>query len=428
MGKQKICIIGLGYIGLPTAVMFATHGHKIVGVDVNDNIVTAINDARSIIKEPYLDILVQAAVKSGNLKAQKVPEEADVFIIAVPTPIQSDKTADMSYVVAATKAIVPYLREGNVVVLESTSPTGTVNEIMIPVLAESGLVIGEELMVAHSPERVLPGKILIELVENSRIVGGINRKSAEMVRELYETFVNGEIYLTDTTTAEMCKMMENTYRDVNIALANELAIICEKAGINAWEVIQLCNKHPRVNIHQPGPGVGGHCLAVDPWFIVEKYPEETQIISLARRTNDAMPEHVAGKIDYILRDISGKKKITILGITYKPDVDDVRESPIIYLIELLKQREDYDISIVDPFVKNGEYKTVELLPAVRESDLVLLGVNHKEFASVDFRAVYSVMRNKNLLDTRNSLNGDELERLGFHYFLLGGGVINKKVQ
>lgn len=420
MGKQKICIIGLGYIGLPTAVMFATHGHKIVGVDVNDNIITAINDARSIIKEPYLNILVQAAVKSGNLKAQKVPEEADVFIIAVPTPIQSDKTADMSYVIAATKAIVPYLREGNVVVLESTSPTGTVNEIMIPVLAESGLVIGEELMVAHSPERVLPGRILIELVENSRIVGGINRKSAEMVRDLYKTFVNGEIYLTDTTTAEMCKMMENTYRDVNIALANELAIICEKVGINAWEVIQLCNKHPRVNIHQPGPGVGGHCLAVDPWFIVEKYPEETRIISLARRTNDAMPEHVAGKIDYILRDISGKKNITILGITYKPDVDDVRESPIIYLIELLKQREDYDISIVDPFVKDGKYKTMELLPAVRESDLVLLGVNHKEFASVDFRAIYSVMRNKNLLDTRNSLNGDELERLGFHYFLLGG--------
>ncbi len=204
-------------------------------------------------------------------------------------------------------------------------------------------------------------------------------------------------------------------------MANELAIICEKAGINAWEVIQLCNKHPRVNIHQPGPGVGGHCIAVDPWFIVEKYPEETQIISLARRTNDAMPEYVAGKIDYILRDIAGKKKITILGITYKPDVDDVRASPIIYLIELLKQREDYDISIVDPFVKDGEYETVELLPAVRESDLVLIGVNHKEFASVDFRAIYSVMRNKNLLDTRNSLNGDELERLGFHYFLLGGG-------
>lgn len=423
MEKQKICIIGLGYIGLPTAVMFATHGHKIVGVDVNEKVIDALNDARIIIKEPYLDLLVHGAVNSGNLKAQKVPEEADVFIIAVPTPIQHDKTADMSFVIAATKAITPYLREGNVVILESTSPTGTVNELMIPILAESGLVIGEQLLVAHSPERVLPGRILMELVENNRIVGGVNRKSAEVVRDLYKTFVKGEIYLTDATTAEMCKMTENTYRDVNIAFANELAIICEKVGVNVWEVKELCNKHPRVNIHQPGPGVGGHCIAVDPWFIVEKYPAEAQIISMARRINDAMPKYIAEKIDNILKDIPGQKKITILGITYKQDVDDVRESPIIHLIDLLKDRKDYDISIVDPYVMNSGHKTEDLLPAVTGSDLVLLGVNHKEFAMIDFRTVADVMRNKNLLDTRNFLNGEALEKLGFRYYLLGKNSI-----
>lgn len=419
MERQKICIIGLGYIGLPTAVMFATHGHKIVGVDTNDSVINALKSAKSIIKEPYLDILVQAAVKSGNLKAQKMPEEADIFIIAVPTPIKPDKTADMSYVIDATKAIVPYLREGNVVILESTSPPGTVNEIIIPILSESNLIIGEQLMVAHSPERVLPGRILLELVENNRIVGGINRKSAEMVRNLYKTFVNGKIYLTDEKTAEMCKIVENTYRDVNIALANELAIICERAGIDVWEVIELCNKHPRVNIHQPGPGVGGHCLAVDPWFIVEKHPAETQIISLARRTNDAMPEYLAEKIDNILSNISGKKKITILGITYKADVDDVRESPIIYLMELLRQQKDYELSIVDPNVNQSVYQTKDLLSAATDSDLIVLGVNHKEFNTVDFNAIASVMRHKYILDTRNFLNGEQLKQLGFHYLLLG---------
>ncbi|MDA8442933.1 MAG: nucleotide sugar dehydrogenase [Peptococcaceae bacterium] len=419
MKRKTICIIGLGYIGLPTAAMFATHGHKIIGVDVNDYVITALNDARSIIEEPYLDILVQAAVKSGNLKAQKVPDEADVFIIAVPTPIKPNKTADMSFVIEATQSIVPHLRAGNVVVLESTSPPGTVDDIIVPILAESGLEIGEQVMVAHSPERVLPGRILIELVENNRIVGGINQRSAEVVKDLYKTFVKGEIYLTDAKTAEMCKIMENTYRDVNIAFANELAIISEKMGINVWDVIKLCNKHPRVNISQPGPGVGGHCIAVDPWFIVEKYPDETQIIALARRTNDSMPAHVTDRIDAILAPIDGPRKITILGVTYKQDVDDLRESPIIHLIELLQQRHDYQISIVDPHVKNSKFETEEFIDAARGSDLVVLGVQHKVFAELDFKSVAAVMRNKNILDTRNFLNGKELEDLGFQYYLLG---------
>ena len=257
MNQKTICVIGLGYIGLPTSAMFATHGCKVIGVDVNEKIVNALNKGEITIEEPYLDIMVQAAVRSGNLIADTRPREADAFIIAVPTPITKEKKADMSYVVAATEAIVPYLKRGNMVILESTSPPGTVEELMLPILEKSGLKIGEELYVGHSPERVLPGKILWELVNNNRIIGGINRISAEKIRDLYKIFVKGEIYLTTVRTAEMCKIVENTFRDVNIALANELARICERLGINVWEVIELANKHPRVNIHQPGPGVGG---------------------------------------------------------------------------------------------------------------------------------------------------------------------------
>lgn len=419
MEKKKICILGLGYIGLPTAAMFATHGHQITGVDVNEKVVEALNKGKIIITEPYLDIMVQAAVTSGNLRGKTTPVEADVFIIAVPTPITGDKKADMSYVISATQSIVPYLKEGNVVILESTSPTGTVKDLMCPILEKSGLKLGEQLFVAHSPERVLPGQILIELVENNRIVGGINPKSAELVRDLYRTFVKGEIFLTDATTAEMCKMMENTFRDVNIALANELAILCEKLGIDAWEVIKLCNKHPRVNIHQPGPGVGGHCLAVDPWFIVEKFPDDAKIIELARKTNDGMPLHVIDRIEEILKNIDGKKVITVLGITYKPDIDDIRESPIIHLIELLKQKGNFDIRVVDPYVKNFEFLVNDILTASKGSDLLLLGVNHSEFRNINFNAVSKAMRNRNILDTRNFIDSNSMKNLEFNYYLLG---------
>lgn len=417
--KKKICIIGLGYIGLPTAAMFATHGHKIIGVDINTNVVNALNQGKIIIEEPYLDIMVQAAVTSGNLRAQTAPEEADVFIISVPTPINKDKTADMSYVKSAAKSIVPCLREGNVVVLESTSPPGTVEDLLLPIIAESGLKIGEQLLVAHSPERVLPGKILIELVENNRIVGGINQASCEAVRDLYRTFVKGEIYLTDATTAEMCKLMENTFRDVNIALANELAILCEQMGINAWEVIQLSNKHPRVNIHQPGPGVGGHCLAVDPWFIVEKFPDLARIIRLSRVTNDGMPGHVYERAKNILAPVQGKKKVTLLGATYKPNIDDIRESPILELIELFEKDDEIDVTLVDPHVKSHKFLVNDLLKAAQGSHLIILGVNHDEFVNLDFKKLRSVVAGPNILDTRNFWNSETVSSAGFNYYLLG---------
>jgi len=365
--------------------------------------------------------MVQAAVRSGHLKAYTEPQEADAFIIAVPTPITEDKKADMSCVISAAEMIVPYLRKGNIVILESTSPVGTTEDLLVPILEKSGLKIGEELYVGHSPERVLPGKILWELVNNNRIVGGINQQSAEKIRDLYKIFVNGEIYLTTASTAEMCKTMENTYRDVNIALANELAKICEKVGINVWEVINLCNKHPRVNLHQPGPGVGGHCLAVDPWFIVEKTPDLAKIIALSRETNDSMPQHVLAKIDDILKDIEGIKKVTILGITYKPNIDDIRESPIIKLIELLDERIDYEISVYDPYMKAHKYQAKDIVTASENSDLIVLAVNHDDFNNLPLLDMARVMRNKNFFDTRNFCNRHDIENKGFKYFLLGEG-------
>ena len=433
--KKKICIIGLGYIGLPTAAMFATHGHHIVGVDINKKVVDALNNGKITIYEPYLDILVQAAVTSENLMGKSVPEEADAFIISVPTPITPEKTADMSYVKMAAESIVPYLREGNLVILESTSPPGTVNNLLLPILEKSGLKIGEDLLVAHSPERVLPGKILIELVENPRIIGGINGKSAEAVRDLYRTFVKGEIYLTDATTAEMCKLMENTYRDVNIALANELAMLCENIGINAWDVIQFSNKHPRVNLHQPGPGVGGHCLAVDPWFIIENNPDTAQMIKLGRQINDNMPLHVFQRAKDILSNLpqgnemnaNEVKKVTILGISYKPNIDDTRESPIVELINLFEEDNGYQISVYDPHVTSYKHMAHDIpmsndIYAVAEgSHLIVLGVNHELFSKIDFELLYKKMASPNILDTRNFWDRKVLSKIGFKYYLLGDG-------
>ena len=416
--KQKICIIGLGYIGLPTAAMFASNGHKVIGVDTNNEVIEALEKGEVIIEEPYLKNMVGQEVVSGNLIASKEPQEADAFIVAVPTPLTKDKKADMSLVKKAMESIVPYLRKGNMIVLESTSPTGTVKNLIIPILKKSGLKIGEELYVGYCPERVLPGQILFELVNNNRIIGGINRKSAEKIKDLYQTFVRGEIYLTDTITAEMCKIVENTYRDVNIAFANELSIISENIGVDIWEVIKLCNKHPRVNIHQPGPGVGGHCLAVDPWFIVEKNPEFARIIKLARETNDNMPRVIFNKIENILKNIKGTKKVTILGITYKANIDDTRESPIISLIEIL-EKHNYKISVVDPYVKEFRYKVESIIEAAEASDLLILAVNHKDFKKLDFDALAKKMRNRIILDTRNYFNKNTVEIKGFKYYLLG---------
>ena len=420
---MKITVIGLGYIGLPTAAMFAKSGMNVIGYDINPKVIEALNQGRIIIEEPGLGPLVKEVVSAGKLKGDTKINESDAFIISVPTPINEDKTANMEYVKVAAESIVKYLKNGDVVVLESTSPPGTIDDVLLPILSKSGLNIGEDLFVAYSPERVLPGKIIQELEENDRVIGGINEKSAEKVKEIYSAFVKGHIYTTDSKTAEMCKLMENTYRDVNIALANELAITCEELGINAWEVIELSNKHPRVNIHQPGPGVGGHCLAVDPWFIVEKQ-KNGEIIEKSREINDNMPTHVFDTLKNILKDENSK--IAILGITYKPNIDDTRESPILKLADIILKNSNYKLRLHDPYVlkentRFKDYMVNSVEEAAENADILILGVNHREYENLDFKKLSKLMKTKHIYDTRNSLDEKTLKELGFKVTLLGRG-------
>ncbi|MDD3654256.1 MAG: nucleotide sugar dehydrogenase [Desulfotomaculaceae bacterium] len=316
---KRVCVLGLGYIGLPTACVFATHGYQVIGVDTNIQKVQMINQGHLPTLEPGLNSLLKAAVDSSCLIINMEPEPADVFIIAVPTPVTSEKKVDLSFIREAAKSVVPVLRKGNLVVLESTSPPCTTRDFLSPLLEESGLKAGEDFFVAYCPERVIPGHLLTELISNNRIIGGINSRSGMEAENLYRSFVKGDIYLTDSITAEMVKLVENTFRDVNIALANELAIICESLSISVWDVIQLANHHPRVNVHLPGPGVGGHCIPVDPWFIVEQFPIESKIISLGRRINDNMPKYIYSKIVHIMEAIEDPQ-ITIMGLSYKANM------------------------------------------------------------------------------------------------------------
>lgn len=416
---NKVCILGLGYIGLPTASILATHGFKVIGVDINEKILNRIQKGEPHIKEPGLKTLVEAAVKSGNLIVRFWPEESDVFIIAVPTPLTKEKKADLSLVKTAAESIIPVLRPRNLVVLESTSPPGTTKEFLVPILAQSGLKIGKEVYVAYCPERVLPGRILKELVENDRIIGGINQESAEKAKQLYSTFVEGEIFLTDATTAEMVKLMENTYRDVNIALANEFAIICEKLGINVWEAIELANKHPRVHIHRPGPGVGGHCIPIDPWFIVEKAPAQTRLIRLSREINDRQPFYIFDIISKLTKDVDSPK-IAVLGASYKGNVDDTRESPTKVLIRLLKER-GYRIAVHDPYVEEFEEQLVTLEEAFSEADCAVVMVDHDHYRYLDPGSLGKLMRHRRVLDTRGVLDVQPWRRAGFQVKILGVG-------
>ena len=329
---KKICVLGLGYVGLPTACMFAVQGHGVVGVDVKREVVETIAEGGIHIEEAGLKTMLQAAINSRNLVARTEIEAADVFIMAVPTPFTTDKRADMSCVERAARSIASVLAPGNLVILESTVPPGTTSGLLCRILSESGLKPGSDFHVAHSPERVLPGNIFSELVSNDRVIGGITPESAEAARELYSAFVEGDIFLTDATTAEMVKLVENTFRDVNIALANELAVIAAENGVDIFEVIDLANRHARVNVHQPGPGVGGHCIPVDPWFIIEKSKEAGQFIRRAREVNDSMPERIV----QIVQDVVGSDedaKVSVWGVAYKGNVDDTRETPAIHFLD-----------------------------------------------------------------------------------------------
>ena len=416
---KTICVVGLGYIGLPTAVMFANHGVKVHGVDVNPAAVKSIQEKQLHIEENGLQERLNKAVDEGFLTASTTPVEADVFIVAVPSPINPDNTANLEYVRKATASIVPFVKPGNLVILESTVPPKTVENVMLPELVKTGLSIGEELFVSHSPERVIPGKVFEELVKNDRIVGGINAKSAEMTQELYEIFVQGTIHLTDATTAELVKVMENTYRDVNIAFANELAKMADKLDVNIWEAIKFANYHPRVNVHFPGPGVGGHCIAVDPWFLVELGGESAQIIHMSRNTNDSMPAFTAQKTQAILnkKAIAGAT-VAVLGLAFKGNIDDMRESPSTIVIDELEKL-GLNVISFDPHIKENKHKTQtqSLQEATENADILLFLTDHNEFKTYDPTGI--VAKNKIVFDTKNCLQRDVWEQAGFEFHLLG---------
>ena len=400
---QTICVMGLGYIGLPTASLLATKGFTVTGIDVSQKVVDTINKGEIHIVEPDLDILVKSAVHSGNLSASLEPVEADVFIIAVPTPFKdggpdhiSGKKPDLSYIEAATKKISPYVKPGNLVILESTSPVGTTDEVVAAILEQDGHAVGEDVHVAHCPERVLPGRILIELVENDRVVGGINESSTAITVDFYERFVRGAVLATTAKTAEMVKLTENSSRDVQSAFANELSMICETESIDTWQVIELANRHPRVNILQPGPGVGGHCIAVDPWFIVDRSPECSNLIRTAREVNDAKPEWVIERVKKCA-DKFKSPTIACLGLAFKADVDDLRESPAFDIVKRLQAENIGELLICEPNLKtHDEFVLSTLDEAIKDADILLLLVDHKIFK----RLKASELGEKVVIDTR----------------------------
>ena len=422
MKFSNICVLGLGYIGLPTAGTFATCGIKVIGVDVNPKVVDILKNGDLHIQEPGLRTIVQAAFQSGNLSIQPKPAEADAFIIAVPTPIHPDKTADLSYVKSAAESIRPLLRRGNLVVLESTSPPRTTQDVVRPILEQSGLKAGKDFLLAYSPERVLPGQILRELIENARVIGGIDRASAEAGRDLYGMFVRGEIVLTDETTAETVKLMENTYRDVNIALANELLRLAERYGVDVWEAIEIANRHPRVEILRPGPGVGGHCISVDPWFLVEADPDHTPLIRTAREVNDSQPEYAVRYAEKILGALSGKK-IAVLGLTYKADVDDIRESPSLEIVRLLDRR-GVKVAAFDPLAPAvplpGE-RSRSLEEAAEKADALLLLVGHRELRNPAPEILRRRVKTPVAIDYTHAWDRAQWEAGGFEFHQFGDG-------
>lgn len=409
---DRISVVGLGYIGLPTAAVIASRGVDVIGVDVNREVVEIINKGRIHIVEPELDVLVNAAVSSGRLKAVSKPERAGAFLIAVPTPFTDGHKPDLSYIESAAKAIAPVLEKGNLVILESTSPVGA-TEMMLQWLRERrpdlafptpGSTKKFDIQVAHCPERVLPGQVLRELVENDRVIGGVTAFCAQRARDLYQIFVRGECVLTDSRTAEMVKLTENAFRDTNIAFANELSLICDKLQINVWELISLANRHPRVKILQPGAGVGGHCIAVDPWFIVATNPEEARLIRTAREVNDSKPQFVIRKVQAKAQKFKNPV-IACLGLAFKPDIDDLRESPALEIVAELAHEKVGQVLAVEPNIEHMPEKLkklgvacVSLEEALERADIVVTLVKHKQFVNCDRDA----LKEKVVIDVVNA--------------------------
>jgi UDP-N-acetyl-D-mannosaminuronic acid dehydrogenase len=406
---RSVCVIGMGYIGLPTCAIFASRGFDVTGVDVNEAVVEKVNRGEIHIVEPDLDGLIQKVVATGRLKASTSPQSADAYVIAVPTPLGDGRKPDVSYVFAAARSIAPVLRKGDLVVLESTSPVGT-TRAMTRLLAELRPDLtfpstdGDraDVMVAYSPERVLPGKVLTELVNNDRSIGGLSPASSRRAVALYGSFVAGDLFITEAESAELVKLTENAFRDVNIAFANELAAVCQTLSLNVWEVIDLANRHPRVNILQPGPGVGGHCIAVDPYFIIDAAPDSTPLMQVARHINSGRPSSVVRDIEALI-DETGKKKVACLGLSFKPNIDDMRESPAVEVVKHLAERPDLRLFAAEPNVRqlpdeleNKGIVFTDALSAIDEADIVVLLVDHRQFNFIDPEA----LKHKALVDTR----------------------------
>ena len=393
---MKACFMGLGYIGLPTAIIAAKHGVEVIGVDVNADVVEVTNAGKLHIVEDGLEGLLQEAIASGNFKAYTEPQEADAFFIVVPTPFKGNHEPDTSFVEAATMMVLPLLKEGDLYVVESTSPIGT-TERMAEIIFKYRPELRGKLYVAYCPERVLPGNIIEELVNNDRVIGGIDEASTEKAKEFYRHFVKGQLHSTNSRTAEMCKLTENASRDVQIAFANELSLICDRAGINVWELIELANKHPRVNILQPGCGVGGHCIAVDPYFISSVYPDESRIIGQAREVNNYKAQWCAEKVRRMMVEYELKNhrapKVAMMGLAFKPNIDDLRESPAKFITSrVLQSCNNGNVMVVEPNItEHNVFKLTNYKTAYERADIVVYLVNHREFAELNYRTDVQVL-------------------------------------
>lgn len=411
---MKICVLGLGYIGLPTALLLSDK-HDVLGYDINPELVEKINNRILPFSEPGMD----EAFFNSDMRASTKLEKSDVYIVCVPTPFDKEvKMAELRFVKNAVESLVPLLEKGNIVIIESTITPGTCEKIVTPVLERSGLKVGDDILLSHCPERAIPGNTFEEMVNNDRIVGGIDEQSTEMTAEVYRSFVKGNLYKTDARTAEFVKLMENTFRDVNIALANEFAILSEEGGIDVRDAITYANKHPRVNILNPGPGVGGHCIAVDPWFLTEN-TINAKLIRSAREINDSMPSYILSKAKNVLKEDNIKNpRVTIFGVAYKANIGDTRETPALKLIKLC-EKEGWDIRIYDPLVKKFDYSLCSLEDAVIDSDLIIIEVGHDEFKSLDVDYISSHMANKNIIDAVNVLDYDVFSSHGFNVKNLG---------
>ena len=398
---KDICFIGLGYVGLPTAIIAAEKGgYNVIGVDNDKEIVSKTNKGQLHIEEPGMEAILKKVVNEGKFKAWLTPKKCDAYIIAVPTPFKANHVPDISYVEAATLSVIPFLKKGDLFIIESTSPVGTTDEMSDIIFRERPELKGN-MFIAYCPERILPGNVIYELSHNDRTIGGINDDASEKAKAFYSTFVEGNLYKTDTHTAEMCKLVENSSRDVGIAFANELSMICDKAKINVYELIRLANKHPRVNILQPGCGVGGHCIAVDPYFITYKFPEESKLISTARKINDYKAAWCAEKIKKAIIKFKHKHDrkpaVAMMGLTFKPDIDDLRESPAKYIVgNVIQEYNNADLMIVEPNIESHNvYKLTDYKKAYQKADIVVFLIAHKEFKTLE------IDKNKVILDFCN---------------------------